>query len=364
MRPMARFALLGLLVGAAGCASPAPPLDVYTPPMILVPASYAGVVDGRGRFREIYTAIRDDHGHALPEDRPVAEALHEIANEPPPTGDPVHLGAPRIPLRIIIVPGLFGEYILNVSSPYAYACRHLESCGFRTGILTVGGRSSSELNAERIRDEVLAMDLEPGERIVLIGYSKGGVDSLTAVVEYPEIHDRIAALVAVCSPIGGSPSVDSLDGLFLDLFEQLDLPGLSVGDGGAINSLRRSTRRSWLAAHELPPSVRCYSVVAFAERGRISSSLRSGYDELVAIDPHNVSQVIASDAIIPGSTLLCYLNVDHWGAAMPFTRDAPLLAGTFVDRNEFPREVMLEAVVRYIEEDLQAAPGAGSASPP
>lgn len=354
---------MGLLtVIVAGCAAPSRPIDTPMTPTVLVPVTCVGVVDGRARFREIYTAVRDDHGHALPEDRPVAEALHDLDVSPPAGERPVHVGPARMPLRIVMVPGLFGEYLVDLVSPFAHARTHLETHGYGTGMIVVSGRSSAEHNGRQIRDAVLAMDLAPHERIVLVGYSKGGVDIVTGVTEHPEIHERVAAVVSMCAPIGGSPIADDLDGLFLDLLERMDLPGLPLGDGGAINSLRRATRQAWLAAHALPSSVEFYSVVAFTERRQISGILQSGYDDLAKIDPRNDGMVLASDAVVPRGTLLAYLNGDHISAALPFTHDAPLLAGTVMDRNAFPRAVMLEAVVRFIEEDLLAAETGGSSS--
>ncbi|MHC4210713.1 MAG: esterase/lipase family protein [Planctomycetota bacterium] len=195
-----------LMLSATGCAKPLLSLDASTPPLILVPLPHAGVVDGRGRFREIYGAIREDHGRELPDDRPVAEALHQLANEPAATGVPVHLGPARTPLRFAFVPGLFGECVQDSVGLFSYAREHVEEHGYRTDIIVVSGRSSSEHNAGQIREAVMAAEPAPAERLVLVGYSKGAVDSLTAVTEHPEIRDRVAAVVSICGPIGGAPS--------------------------------------------------------------------------------------------------------------------------------------------------------------
>jgi len=50
--------------------------------------------------------------------------------------------------------------------------------------------------------------------------------------------------------------------------------------------------------------------------------------------------------------LLGYLNADHWPVAVPIARNPKLLANLVVDRNDFPREALLEATLRIIEEDL------------
>jgi hypothetical protein len=66
----------------------------------------------------------------------------------------------------------------------------------------------------------------------------------------------------------------------------------------------------------------------------------------------NDSQLIFYDPVIPGSVLLSYLNADHWALAVPFNRSHPFISSSFLDKNAFPREIWLEAIVRYIEEDL------------
>jgi hypothetical protein len=66
----------------------------------------------------------------------------------------------------------------------------------------------------------------------------------------------------------------------------------------------------------------------------------------------NDSQVIYSDEFIPGSTLLGFINADHWAIVLPIDRSHPFVGSMFVSRNDYPREALLEAVLRYVEEDL------------
>lgn len=60
--------------------------------------------------------------------------------------------------------------------------------------------------------------------------------------------------------------------------------------------------------------------------------------------------VIFSDAVIPRSTLLGYVDTDHWNVVHRFPEDLGRVTGA-----GFPQEVMLEASVRYIEEALERA---------
>lgn len=318
--------------------------------------------DERGRFREIYEAVREDHGSGLPDDLPPETALRRLPGEPLPSRRPVPLGPARLPLRILVVGGLYGECVAGFVTPFAGALEHLEQAhGYRTGLLPVSGRSSSASNAAQIRDFLAGLP-EAGERLVLIGYSKGVCDALEAVVAYPEIRQRVAAVASVGGAVAGSLIAESLPDPLETLLSRLDLPLCDAGDGGGIESLRRSSRQRWLESHELPRSIRYYALAALPEPDRISTILWPGYQHLARLDPRNDGQVIWSDAIIPGGTLLGYANADHWALALPIVRSLPPplqgLAALLLDHNAFPREVLLEAVVRHVEEDL-LAPGLG-----
>ena len=109
--------------------------------------------------------------------------------------------------------------------------------------------------------------------------------------------------------------------------------------------------------------MRYYSLVRFASRERISAVLRPSYDALALVDPRNDGQLLFYDQILPESTLLGYLNADHFAIALPLARDHPELAMP-LDRNAFPRELVLEAIVKYVEDDLQGFGRKGSGDAP
>ena len=62
--------------------------------------------------------------------------------------------------------------------------------------------------------------------------------------------------------------------------------------------------------------------------------------------------MIFYDQVIPGSTLVGYLNADHWALAVPINRTHDTIASLFVTQNAYPREALLEALLRFVEEDL------------
>lgn len=329
-----------------------------TSPLSFLPEAGAGIDDERGRFREIVCAVDAARGHELPEYRPCDEILHHFSDEPTGTGEPVDLGPARSKLRVAVVPGLGAECFDAFVSAFPLALEHLRGFGYQTASIRVDGLSSSTKNGRQIRDAVVAMDLAPDERLVLLGYSKGTSDILEGLATYPELAQRVAAVISVSGSVNGSPLADDSPESMLGLLQYFPGSECEAGDLGAVQSLKPATRREFSSAHELPATVRYFSVAFFAEREQISFGLRGGFDDLAKFDPRNDSQLLFYDQIIAGGALLGFVNADHWAVALPISRERPGLAATLVNRNEFPREVLLEAIVRHVEEQLLAAPSA------
>jgi hypothetical protein len=107
-----------------------------------------------------------------------------------------------------------------------------------------------------------------------------------------------------------------------------------------------------LAQNPLPRELPYYSLVTFPQPDRISSILQSSHDKLARVDARNDSQMIFYDEIVPGSTLMGYLNADHWAVAVPIARSHSTIGSLFVTQNAYPREALTEAILRFVEEDL------------
>jgi hypothetical protein len=94
-------------------------------------------------------------------------------------------------------------------------------------------------------------------------------------------------------------------------------------------------------------------VVSFPDPSNISNGLQRSHRKLGQLqDARNDSQLVFYDQVIPGSTLLGFFNADHWAMSVPIARHHRVSQALFADKNAFPREIALEAILRYIEEDL------------
>jgi hypothetical protein len=348
------FIFAGLAL--SGCSSP--PLIPYsadTPALVLLPASQAGIADKRGRFREIFCRVLETRGTSLPDYRPCDEALTRVGAEPPGTGEAVHLGQSRRGLVAVIVPGVGWDCFSDWLAPQGSVAEHLRQFGYDQVTLRVDGLSGSGNNARQIRDAIMALEPQnSAPRLVLVGYSKGAPDILEAVVSYPEIRGRVAAVISVAGAVGGSALANDATQSQLNLLRYWPGARCAPGDAGALDSLRPATRQAWLAANPLPEDMAYYSLITFPQPGRISAVLKASYNKLAQIDARNDSQVVFYDQVIPRSTLVGFINADHW-AAVPIARSHSILGATLVNHNDFPREALFEALLRFVEWDLATA---------
>jgi hypothetical protein len=341
-----------LLFALAACAAPLVPYSTDTPPLVLVPAVQASVIDERARFREIYCAVLEARP-GLPDYRHCEDALTRVGEEPAGTGQPVDLSPSRRRLVAAIVLGLGFDCIEEWLEPTGSVAEHLRRYGYDQVLLKVDALSSTANNARQIRDAILTMPVESGPaRLVLIGYSKGAPDILDALVRYPEIRNRVAAVVSAAGAVGGSPLANDAEEYHAEMLRQFPGAICKPGDGTAVASLRPAARRAWLAANPLPTDVRYYSLATFPQPQRISAVLKSSYRKLARVDARNDGQLIFYDQVIPGSRLLAYVNADHWALAVPIARSHATIGAAFVTQNGYPREALMEALLRFIEEDL------------
>jgi pimeloyl-ACP methyl ester carboxylesterase len=349
-----------LLAGCLlGCGTQLLPYSLEVPAQTIRAIGSADPVDGRRRFREIFcTLLAGENGF---ETGPLGceKQLHRLADEAPVTHPLVSLPAHDTRYRVLIVPGLFGECLADIATPFGVASARLRRLGYRVEPLIVSGRSSADHNADQIAGAVGSIDFAPDDRLLLIGHSKGAVDVLHFLANHPDLADRVDAVVSVAGAINGSPIANRMAVHYERWLADLDVEGCPAGDGGAIESLRRPVRLEWLATHPLPTDVPRFSVVGFTEKDNTAHILRWAWGDLARVDPRNDGQLLFFDQVIPGATLLGYANADHFAVAIPFDERSDLMASPFVlGHAPYPRGVLLEAIVLYVVERSSAS-GAG-----
>jgi hypothetical protein len=170
---------------------------------------------------------------------------------------------------------------------------------------------------------------------------------------YPDTHKHIRSVVSFSGVVYGTPLAKKRSIVVETLLRYLPLPGFGFGDGHAIKDLSYPVRKLWMESHPLPQSIRYASVVAIPSEDRVSNVLKPSWLKLNTIDRNNDSQMIARDALLPGSELLAVVNADHWAIALPFHERAPWLTRWLIDKNKFPRQALLRAIIDYLESSEQ-----------
>ena len=285
------------------------------------------------------------------------------ARNAPPCESWLHLGdtvstnartvdAPATTAKIVIVPGLFGDCVSQWVAPFADARVALEKAGYATSLMLVSGRGGIANNAEQIAE---SLRTDPGnyQRTIIIGYSKGALDALEALVADRALQTRVDALISLGGPVGGSPTAAAIDSDLVSIVDRVPLPGCERGEGRAIADLDPEVRRGWLNDQDWEQlDVHLYAVAAYADIDRVSWIMRSGARRLSQHGP-NDGQVVLWDALLPYSQLLALVNADHWALALPFETRARWLSRTAVNRNRFPRESLLVALIDFVLTDLE-----------
>ena len=338
------------LVFVSACSQPSSllPYELDIPMQVLGVPGVPPVSDGRALFRELFCAeLAVDPDFA---DEDCNSYLHRLADEPILSGE-VMAPAHDLGLKIVIVPGLFSDCIANFSRPFETSGEALALAGVEMDYLQVSGRSSSEANAGTIADFVGALELQPGQKLVLVGHSKGAVDILQFLVSFPDLARRVSAVLSVAGAINGSPRADNAYEDYQNWLADVNLDACPVGDGLAMEDLTRRNRMNWLAGNRLPEFVRYYSMSAFVNQDDVGLNSLRGYRALARIDPRNDGQLLFYDQVIPGAVLLAYLNASHWNVAVPVTETHPMTK-TVITHNRFPRSSMLKAAMNYIAQDL------------
>jgi hypothetical protein len=350
------FLVIFQIIILLGCsAANLQEFSLETPAQILNPVGMPSVNDGRARFREIFCKLlseapeyQDKAGHC-------ENYLTRLSDERMPAEQLRQLSANNINLRILIVPGLLGECIADTAFPFGKAMERLHPLGYQIEPLIVSGRSSSDYNAKQIANAVENLAFKKEDLLILIGHSKGAVDILHFLINFPGLAHRIDAVVSVAGAINGSPIANKVANIYSKLAANLPFTECEPGDGGAFRSLKRPVRLTWLANNPLPTSAKYYSVVSFTHRDRINRWLVSGYDMLKTIDPRNDGLLLFSDQVIPGSILLGYVNEDHWEVALPLEDNNSMLSKSISKQNSYPREILLHAIILYVAENLNSS---------
>lgn len=310
------------------------------------------VRDGRARFRQVFCATMRSDGLASGDERSCDRWLWRFPDESDDRAGPGVLAPALGRPAIFLVTGAFSECVGEEARPFSAGAARLRAAGGYVETVVVSGRSGPGNNAHQIADAIERAQLGEDQAILLIGYSKGALDVLRFLVDFPVPANRVAAVVSVASPVFGTPVADRADAVYSALLAKLPYGKCPPGDGQVIRSLSPATATQWLAANPLPGRLRYYSLAAFTTRQHVARALVAPWKFLNGVDARNDGQVVAADAVIPGATLLGYANADHWGVAQR-VESAHAVFAARPDPEPFPLEQLFLSIVQVVSDDLR-----------
>ncbi len=332
------------------------------PPIMLHPLGMSPVHDDRAHFRNVLGEVVRQRQGRYPDERKLEGILHDLGEAPSPT-QPVELSAAPSGLVVIIVSGVLWECVSDVALPFGRGKTvdveteydYLRPRYGQIDVVHVRGIATSEHNARIVQEAILRH--RDADNVVVVAYSKGVPDTLEALrLLGSAMPCNLRALVSVAGVVSGSPLADWLN-RYRHFLAMLPTPGeCSHVNENFLKSIARHRCLHWLEQHwhSLPQGVRYYSLVTFVQPKRMHWFLRLLYAKLAEVEPRNDSHMLIHDQVLPGAKLLGYVKADHWAVALPFNRSTRSLWNRLLrNNNAFPREVLFEAILRYVEADLE-----------
>lgn len=251
--------------------------------------------------------------------------------------------------RILIVPGLMNTCFRG-APPFKEGVAYLQKAYGLTVDMIPLPNDSSEDNAKKIAEFLKGKMQGDSRKYIAVGYSKGAPDFQVALAKEQGVKDATAAFVSLAGAISGSPIADSIPGMADQWIRQYNLPNCEGDLAVGFKSLSSAVRKAFLNTNPDVP-VPSYSLSAVSGPANTSTMLVQTKLLLDAFSKTNDSQLTEPDQIVPGSKFLGRLSGDHFAVALPFeTSDEAIKSQA--DKNHFPRSALLEAIVRFVIQDL------------
>ncbi|KAH7276691.1 hypothetical protein KP509_39G017800 [Ceratopteris richardii] len=176
-------------------------------------------------------------------------------------------------LIYLLVPGLFSNH-----SPLYFVDTkvYFSKLGLTCHIAKIHSEAAVETNASVLKEYIEELHWGSGKQVAILGHSKGGVDAAAAVaMNWPSLKDKVAGLVLVQSPYGGSPIASDIlrEGQIADVqtryLLELLIQKMVKGDLKALEDLTYKKRQNFLARYSLPrelPVVSFHTEISIAPK--------------------------------------------------------------------------------------------------
>lgn len=212
----------------------------------------------------------------------------------------------------LLVKGMLGDELFGYLEDNQL---RLEQRGLETCAVSVDTEGSLEANLAQVR-KALENAAFFRRSVVLVGHSKGAVESLSALAMYPHLRACVRAVVALQAPYGGSPVAhDLMASPEMRRVVDIALPLLFYGVSRSVEDLSYPRRMEFVRRHPYPVEIPTVSLATSRDSRRsllwpVAHYMRERYG--LASD----GLVATVDAEIPGSRVVRLDDLDHAQAAL------------------------------------------------
>jgi hypothetical protein len=247
--------------------------------------------------------------------------------------------------RVLVIPGVLSSCQSNTQA-FQNGQAHLrEKHGMTVEFLQAANDTSTN-NGAKIAAYLREKMAGDSRKYIVVSYSKGSPDVQEALANDSQARNAVAAHVTIAGAIGGSPIAETMPEIAQRYAGMLKLGTCDGNVADAFKSLRRDVRKQFLQDHP-DPLVPSFSLAAVSDETTTSKMLLQAWKLLTAYDPRTDSQLLQSDALIPGGNFLGILHADHLAVALNYESVTEASIREFANHNHFPRVALFEAAVRF-----------------
>ena len=226
--------------------------------------------------------------------------------------------------RILLVPGFMSNLATTAGGQKALPfvpkyfreqLQFLQDRGLDCRLVDIESETSIYDNARKVIRE---LEQAPG-KVLVIGHSKGGLDTLEALLKRPDLRRKVTAVIAVQSPFLGSPVADLVLGSPTLSFNSSILLELLGGSKQSLKNLSVAYRESYHRRNgaeikKLTAQVPFYSFSTWKDDSflpYIDTVFEVFRDYMLALGLKNDGLVPAQSAVLPGSRYVYLAGTDH-----------------------------------------------------
>lgn len=214
----------------------------------------------------------------------------------------------------LYIPGLFTQWYPGYMGDLIKGMKALNYDAF---FCTLNTAASMEDNAHIIAANVRNLTRDyPGRKVMILGHSKGALDTATAFILHPDIIPSISAFIAFQAPWGGSTIAnDILSAHNRRAVSSAFIEKVLNGDPISLTGIMYHERQRLAKLYPFPlGAVPTISVATYETSFR--SLLKASIDYVqLRYNEKSDGCVATNDAIIPGTILVELPGLDHFGPA-------------------------------------------------